>query len=330
MKDKDTPLKLVRKWPKMLPACYEMLDYLKDAKSDGEIWWPEYCMLPIGAAFTYLVNEVDSFETAAQIAAELTACWIWRKNKIVYRFDEALMESLCEQTEDISDTEKLPIDLLLHLPYPCIYIKCPGFLEHIDGFFVWVEWDVNRKAPELRVQMVFESLDHSIPMVLHLIPGGTVGESIEDTIKTTKEVSGEEFSEEEGGFTAILSAMQMVLYIVADNADIIDEPDPVKPLRTSEKVVHLIQDKAGEVKAKDVGFRVGAALRKARVQQREPFDGTGMGNRIRSHTRRGHWHHYWTGPMDGERTLILKWTAPTVIHPEEGIDDAVVIIPVKE
>ncbi|WP_295617345.1 hypothetical protein [uncultured Intestinimonas sp.] len=48
----------------------------------------------------------------------------------------------------------------------------------------------------------------------------------------------------------------------------------------------------------------------------------------RSHTRRGHWHHYWTGPRDGERALILKWTAPTVIHPEDR-EDNVTLYPVR-
>ena len=32
----------------------------------------------------------------------------------------------------------------------------------------------------------------------------------------------------------------------------------------------------------------------------------------RPHTRRGHWHHYWTGTKDN-RKLILKWTAPIFV-----------------
>ncbi len=43
MKDKETPLKLVRLWPKMLPGCYETLEYLKDAKPEGQVDWPAYC-----------------------------------------------------------------------------------------------------------------------------------------------------------------------------------------------------------------------------------------------------------------------------------------------
>jgi len=32
--------------------------------------------------------------------------------------------------------------------------------------------------------------------------------------------------------------------------------------------------------------------------------------------RRGHFHHYWTGPRDGDRKLIMKWLPPTWINPD--------------
>lgn len=99
-------------------------------------------------------------------------------------------------------------------------------------------------------------------------------------------------------------------------------------MRDSNKAERRILDKAGEVRGLDVGIRVGAALRKAR-RRYEGTENPGTGARKRAHTRRGHWHHYWTGPKNGERKLILKWTAPTFIHPEDGTDDGVVVFPVK-
>lgn len=33
--------------------------------------------------------------------------------------------------------------------------------------------------------------------------------------------------------------------------------------------------------------------------------------------RRAHWHHFWTGPRDGERKLILQWLPPIPV----GADD---------
>lgn len=336
MKERDTPLRMVRLWPRMFPGCYEQLDDLHAAKADGEIWWPDYCPLPISAAYTLLINQDgQTAATAAACAAELTACWIWRQQKILYSFDPDLTEALAAQVDDMADTDTLPVDLLLHMPYSCIYIKAPALIEHADGFFAWVEWDVNRRAPEYRVQLVMDDLTHSVPLVLHLIPGATIGECIADTLRVSMDhLDGPAPMPEPGvrGARTLLAVIQHVLYITAVNADVTDEPVPVKPAprprqAPAERTVRLIRDKAGEVEAKQVGVRVGAALRAAR--SRPVSQGTGSGTRKQAHTRRGHWHHYWTGPMDGDRTLILKWTAPTVIHPDEGVPDNVTMYPVK-
>ena len=172
MKDRDTPLPLVRQWEKMVPGVYAQMDHLHQAKADGEIQWPDYCQLPIGAAFTLLQDQEGlSVQQAAAGAAELTACWMWRRSKIVYSFDPDLAQALAEQAEDVEDTDVLPCQLLMHLPYPCIYIKAPDMLEHTDGFFAWIEYDMDRAAPELRIQWLLASMEYSVPQVLHLLPG---------------------------------------------------------------------------------------------------------------------------------------------------------------
>src|SRR5699024_3433912 len=75
MKDKDTPLRLVRLWEKMNPGVYAELDRCRAEKDEAQMSWPDYCELPIGAAFTYLVDIADmSHVEAAMVAAELTAC----------------------------------------------------------------------------------------------------------------------------------------------------------------------------------------------------------------------------------------------------------------
>lgn len=331
MKDKETPLKLVRLWPKLQPGIYEQLDYLRDAKTDGEVWWPDYCPLPISAAFTYLSNTMTA-DRAAAVAAELTACWIWRQNKVIYKFDGELASALMEQVKDIQDTEELPVDLLLHLPYPCIYIKCPTILDHVDGFFAWIEWDVKRKAAELRIQIVLEDFTGSIPMVMHLIPGGSIKDCIIDTLKTTAENIKQPVPLENSSFRIILCAVQMLLYLAAENADVLDVPPALKRAEgqvENRNVIRVIRDKAGEIAEKDVGLRIGATIRRANKRRATQEEADVTGATKRPHARRGHWHHYWTGPKDGERKLILKWTAPTFIHPEDGMDDGVVMFKVK-
>ena len=68
----------------------------------------------------------------------------------------------------------IPAELLMHLPYPCIYVKAPGLVEHVDGFFVWVDYDVNRGGPELRVQWMMDNMEHTMAQALHIGDGWTI------------------------------------------------------------------------------------------------------------------------------------------------------------
>lgn len=336
MRDKDTPLALVRLWSKMAKDCYAQLDRCRAAKDDGQMDWPDYCLLPINAAYTYLVHALGLSDTdAAAGCAELTACWTWRQNKIIYHFDSDMAAALADQAEDVKDTDVLPADLLMHLPYPCIYIKAPGLLEHMDGFWAWMDYDTNRQGPELRIQWVFDTMDASLPQVLHIIPGATLQECFLDTIQTTLEhTEGPvDVSRPADSSRIILKAIQLLLYILADNSDVEDEPAPaqlrVVNNRKPKGGEPTVQDKAGEVKAKSVGVRIGAAFRHAKARK-STNSSTGTGSAKSPHMRRGHWHHYWRGPKDGERELILHWTAPTMIHGDIGVDDNVVVYPVKD
>lgn len=334
MRDRDTPLPLVRKWEKMDPGVYETLNELRKAKDSGDMSWPDYCELPISAAYTYLLTKYDE-KIAESLCAELTALWAWRKCKKVYSFDPDLAQSLAAQADDVQGTDILPCDLLMHLPYPCIYIKATCILEHTDGFFVFVEYDTNHSRPELRIQWMFEDMQYTFPQVLHLLPGKTIKDCILDTIHTTQENLQEDIKIEDVDVSVarvILSAIQLVLYLLSDNAETEKAPPTLEKSKTSKNVVKLTkknEDKASQIEEYQVGIRIGAALRKAAKSTGGHSGEAGTGRSKRSHTRRGHWHHYWVGPMEGDRTLILKWTAPTVIHPE-NTEDNVVVYPVKK
>lgn len=340
MKDKDTPLRLVRTWAKKAPDCYEALDTCLAAKDSGEICWPDYCRLPINAAFTYLVSRGCSELSAANGAAELTACWLWKSCKVIYAFDADLAVTLAAQADDLRDTDVLPADLLLHPPHAGMYIKAPGILEHTDGFFIWPDYDTNRGGAELRVQWVVDGMEHTVPQVMHIIPGGTIGECIRDTLRVTREnltrpgLETHRLPYDEIASVAriILSALQLYLYLVSIGAEIEEAPNNPAPRHSGnpqKKRKKAQAYKAGDVKVFDVGIRIGAAIRKTRRPLASAStSGENAGSAKRPHVRRGHWHHYWSGPKDGERELILKWTAPTAIHPEQGRDE-IVIFPVK-
>lgn len=319
MRDRNTPLKLVRLWPKMMQGCYEELDILAGAKEDETIWWPDYCRLPVNATVTYLQKSGMDKKQAAVMAAELTACWMWRQNKVEYCFDRSLTEALAEQAMESDDTDVLPAELLLHSARPIIYIRTPGLLDGVDGFFYWVDYDITRKDAALRVQWVLEDMSHSFGQAMHIAPGATLRECAWETIKASRENLGapavvelKPVAEMAGAF---LSAIQLVLYLAAENSEVTEDLAGMESVPmgagAGEKVIS-IADREREVRSYSVGAWIGAVIRRARMED------PGAGARKRLHSRRGHWHHYWTGPKDGERTLILKWTAPTFIHAGGG------------
>lgn len=331
-------LKLVKLWKKAMPDVYEQLDMLHDMKKQGEFEWPDYCELPIGAAASYLLTVAQfSPMEACAMAAELTACWIWRRNKVIYSFDRDLAEALVEQAADVKDTDTLPTDLLFNLPYPCIYIQTPisPFEADCDGFWVWIEYDVNTQTTELRVQWVMAEDNRTIPCVLHLVPGKTLKECYTDTMQTINQHVGTPI-QLELSTKYVLEPLQLVLYLLADNADVMPKSTvPAQEKASSTGAPRIVRDQYKEIRANDVGIYIGAALRK--VRQSSWSDGGanesvgkkgGAGTPRRAHLRRGHWHHYWYGPKGGKRELKLKWTAPMAIHGDRDL--GTVIIPVKK
>ena len=82
------PLQRVKHWKQATPGVYDKLDALQNLKKRGTIEWPDYCELPIGVAASYLLAAARySPMDASAVAAELTACWMWRRNKVIYSFD---------------------------------------------------------------------------------------------------------------------------------------------------------------------------------------------------------------------------------------------------
>lgn len=322
------------------PRALEQADIFYAGRADFGDDWPSWCGLPMAATYAILTGGAD-IPVAQRILADmgivelsnLTAALLWPKSKIVYRFDETLAHELEKQPLD----GDIPIEALFRLPYECVFIERRFQLgpESTIGFFAWMEWDIDNKMPELRLLYLLRS-GYAVAMPV-LLPGGTIDDSYAALIKSGLNrsaalplVAGEDDSDYTPTKEQVAAAINMVLYLCADEADIPDDTELRK--RRS-------RDERGNPKRTavwDVGIRIGAAIRKARAEEarkesekRERAPSSGRA-KVRPHIRRAHWHHFWTGPKSGKRKLVVRWLPPIPVNIEGADGDMpTVIYPVK-
>lgn len=339
MKDKDTPLPLVRRTNKIIPGVYDTIDSLSARNDPIAPGWPKFRDASLELNLSALLCATGfNPEMAVIMAGEATACYLWRNNQVVFSFDEDLSRMLAAQADNQKDTDVLPSDILAHPPYPCTYVKTNVF-DNFCGFWYWTRPGRTPNVTELRFQFVAQGMEYSVGRKINLLHGKTIRECYDDTMAEREESAQyvppgmiddtpywDEYTLQKQILHDLLVAMQFILYLASENADVQDVPQAKAP-RPRKKRGQIL-DKASEVKEKAVGVRIGNAIRKIKSPSHSSQGGTGT--KVRPHSRRGHWHHYWTGPRDGDRKLVLKWTAPTFIHIDEFRNDTVVIYPVKQ
>lgn len=333
MKESETPIPYVKLWN--IGGLYNHLDLLAAEKDAGLLKWPDFCPIPSGIAEGPVSAEFPDWDTftanvkSGSVSAAI-ACWAWAKTKIVYQFDLELMETLANQAEK-AEENAIPAEILVNLPYRCIFIKAPISISgeaHAPGFFVWVDVNETSKTKDLHFLAGSASTGRWFSSYIQLHSGKTVQECIDLTISFLKNKDDyyKEIGYVEREWAFQKKAIQWILYLVSENADIESGPPP--ELDNPQKAKKSRKKKSA-VKVKNVGFRIGATIRKAKAAPAAHIGEPSHGSKKSPHSRRGHWHHYWTGPRDGERKLVLKWVAPTFINTSNKKADTVVVYPVK-
>jgi hypothetical protein len=105
-------------------------------------------------------------------------------------------------------------------------------------------------------------------------------------------------------------AVNLLLYACSEDAD----RDPVHPPKGVTAAREGLTGKPLAIHA--LGWRLGAALRNARsASEGEASHGNGT---KAPHVRKAHWHRYWTGPLDGERKIIVRWVPPIEVNIDKG------------
>lgn len=335
------PLEITNKISSKYPGCWDELDMIVDGVSIDE-----HCIYPIAAGISVVTRYVSfseakmEFKNSMELIADATTMVTvasWRRNKQIYKFEEEMQNLLLEQGD--SDLV-LPIEVLYELPYNCIYIQLNN-LQSIDGFFV--SFEQNMETLEMKLQLLIVYFTGIISVIpIHLIKGATIAE---DFIKTLQDADlNSEFVDKyniniediyEWNKAALDTAsrlIQLVLYICSQNKEV--EENPVQKNITRKPSQNNIKDKFREVQIWDCGKETSEKIRKINLNRSnvqyvyDDHNSTGHGSPKTPHSRRGHWHHFWTGKKSSdERKLVLKWVAPTFIN--GGNENEIVVNVIK-
>lgn len=250
---------------------------------------------------------------------------------MIYQIDDSLLAELAGQATRTKMDDSLPADLLMNLPHPCFSVESHPFsmgeagTKH-DFFFTGRFFVTTGKKGEIgaawdHLYCLFEVPDgelltYSLP-ILH---GKTLGDCITALNEFHRANYNENVTEEESYLHAApaLLAAQIVLYLQAQNADTQNRPTAKKPKK---KGIGKGRNQQKPTKVVDVGYHVGATIRKAQARY-DSSPSSGSGTAKRPHSRRGHWHHYWTGSLSSpdERKLVLRWVEPMFIHADNSDD----------
>jgi hypothetical protein len=331
------PKKHLEYYSKVYPSAWKHVDKFRAGRGIELPFWPEWCFMPLAGSYAIVSAEAEaqginiySSQGMALIndVGIIGALAAWRVTQGIYRFDTDLYQAVISTPL----TGDLPHEVLFNMPEWCVYIETPGFTfleQKIAGYFAYLEYDVNAMRKELRLVLDHIVPDGSIPylqsLVIHLGPW---------SLKQSLEKVLQEASKQSGNLNIILNFKEinknkavevvqddyvplvlLLLYICSTNSDIGDGAKrPVKPNSKKTKKGNRMFPQ-NKIFTWDVGVRMGASLRKARLGG---YSKTSESERQhaspRPHIRRAHWHHYWTGPLDGDRKLVVKWIPPIPVN----------------
>lgn len=322
------PLRLVKRFDEKFPGAYEWVEKMR---AEPKLEWDKNkCYIPISATMAIIDNIKKSPKDMNMGPTELAAFSAWRQFKEIYHFNYELAQELYVQAEKM---DIIPAEAIT-LPFPCIYIELE--CDEFQGFFVFWEQDfeegdnyVDWSLYELR----FLTIDNSGSLGafhLHVWGDATLEDCAEQTARRMKRASmltnaNADFEEiknyAEYQTQVAARLLQLVLYIISENADI-DENAEQKKITRKPSAGTPPKDVFREIRKWDVGIKIGKMIR-----QQKYYDGGGTGSHNgtskRPHVRRGHYHHFWVGSeKDGTRRLILRWVAPTFVN--GSADDVIV------
>jgi hypothetical protein len=294
------------------PGIWDDLDFVRaERKANRLPDWPAWCWLPSSAALAF--TERDDW------ARVVTAVGAWRQGRSIYRVDAETAAALADT--DLPD--EIPAHALLELPEWGLYLTGMDTDPPLNGAFVHLDWSFTRRRPELWMVADFGGeLDLVVALPMYLDQQSLTA-SLEQAIKTTGpgepqsddmiDLEASNFLPNAEDHRSLLGIVRPIvatlLYICSAEPDIVDPDRPnARPRRAAQP--------AASPQVWEVGYRIGTALRKARIEHDAHG---GHHNSPVAHVRRAHWHTYWLGPKSEpeRRRTELRWISPVLVGSDQ-------------
>ena len=290
---------------RFIPPLRAIFDELGPLQPESRRTWPGWCLVPVYAIaesmFACPVDEVvASLSESGQLVASI-GLYAWAQTKSIYAYDSALSEALAGQELD----GEIPAEALTHLPDYCVFIAAPvTWLGHpMEGFWAWLDYAVLPEEGPVLYLLFLDTQGRTLRGSLML--RGTIEESMRrkmaalqaQRIATSPKTDPSEFA----------ACLNLLLYLCSD------EPDAHNPTGYGGERARNEHGEPKRAAIWEVGYRIGRAMREAGAPDGEAPEREDTTS-PRPHIRRAHWHHFWRGPEDGERELILKWLPPIPVN----------------
>lgn len=265
-------------------------------------------------------------------AGRATQFAAWSQCPVILRMDPTLIEQIGE----VDATARLPLQLLTRLPFWCCFIDVNGAFEidgsKLQGFFVSIVSDDRPLgADDFKVNLLIQpvEVEQGKPFAGRvLIPVDLAATSVADGVR---QAIGDDALAQVGSAWAervahvATWAVHAALYLCSDEPDYGGAVPPQAVFNAAAAASLSKQPAAKKAIVHAVGFRIGAAIRRARDEARSAAKGDGA--TVIPHWRKSHFHLYWTGP--GRQIPRVKWLAPIPVNLTESSPAPIAIRKVK-
>jgi len=323
---------------KRYPHAWKLIDkYIQQYHNN----WPQWCFIPTEAIFSSTPIPLDEIEISFMNLPILSA---WRATQGVYRFDPDVIEPLW----DSSIKGNIPTDVLFRMPEWCVYVETGkrdlgnGIIMH--GFFACLDLAMDLPSEKSEWLNILLDLElgrngrdalsfYSFPLKI----SAGVSLTIEELISIYMDDKGNAFFPRDPTLwkepinkafaqnfcdNILPRIFSLLIYLCSENAEYrgtADNTTPSKypaPTKTKNGPRFFPPSKPA---VWDTAWRIGASIRSYREKSTASNENE-LGRVKRPHIRRAHWHSYWTGSLESERSILIKWLPPIPVNVDSTED----------